>query len=95
MNYVYVLKLQNDKWYVGYTENIKNRLKHHFTCSNSSASASWVLKYPPICVDLIIKGVTKNDEKFVTQLYMLDKGWENVRGAGWTGIHILTPLLFR
>ena len=89
MNYIYVLKLQNNKWYIGYTDNIKKAFKASLTGSKSSAS--WVLQNPPICVDLIIKTATKVDERFVTLLYMIDKGWENVRGAGWVTVNLRKP----
>ena len=44
MVYVYILKLENGKYYVGKTNNPEYRLNNHF---NENGSA-WTKKYKPI-----------------------------------------------
>ena len=44
MVYIYILKLKNNKYYVGKTSNPKFRLESHF---NSNGSV-WTMKYKPI-----------------------------------------------
>ena len=43
---IYVLKLQNNKYYVGKTNNPTYRLTDHFSESNSS----WTKKHKPISI---------------------------------------------
>ncbi len=73
---IYVLKLENNKWYVGKTRCLKRRLKEHF----SGRGAKWTQLHAPLeCVEIsfII------DEKTMTLNYMKKYGWENVRGYCW------------
>lgn len=47
--YVYVLENQNDKsWYIGYTSNLKRKLKEHLSgsgCRTTSIKNNWKLIY--------------------------------------------------
>jgi predicted GIY-YIG superfamily endonuclease len=56
MYYVYILKLSNNKYYVGSTSNLKNRMKKHERGSVPSTS-----KYSP--QELIWYSAFKNKEK--------------------------------
>jgi len=44
MNTIYILKLEDNKYYVGKTKNINNRILDHFTNNGSE----WTKKYKPI-----------------------------------------------
>ena len=44
MVFIYVLKCQNNKYYVGKTENPDYRLESHF----SEGGSAWTKKYKPI-----------------------------------------------
>ena len=46
MVYIYSLKLQNNKFYVGKTDNPNFRLENHF----DAAGSSWTKKYSPISI---------------------------------------------
>ena len=80
--FTYVLMLQNQKFYVGVTDNIYNRLLDH--CSMSPSSSVWVREHGPVkrVVELSRNG-RKDDENYKTLEYMSMFGWKNVRGAGY------------
>jgi predicted GIY-YIG superfamily endonuclease len=76
--YVYVWELEDHKYYVGWSENLSRRLDEHITEEGSV----WTKKYSPIAIIEILRG-DKHTEKMKTLQYMKEKGFENVRGAGW------------
>jgi len=83
--YVYVWELEDAKYYVGYSENLSSRLEQH----TSGDGAVWTKKYKPISIVEIVRG-NKDVEKSKTLEYMKLKGFENVRGAGYTKIEYLS-----
>ena len=38
MFYVYILKLKNDQFYIGFTSDLKTRFKRHFQCSTPTTT---------------------------------------------------------
>ncbi len=86
---IYVLELENNKWYVGYTKNISQRLKAHFAFN--CKSSEWNKKHKPIRVEMIIKDADISYEDFVTYFYMIEKGWENVRGGKYVCVKMGKP----
>ena len=76
---VYVLQLKECKFYVGWSENIEDRIARHF----SGGGAEWTKKYSPEKIIEVRQG-GKLLEKLVTIEYMVKNGWENVRGGPWT-----------
>jgi predicted GIY-YIG superfamily endonuclease len=84
MPYVYSLTLEGGKKYVGYSNNLGNRLTQHF----NGSGAQWTQKHSPISVDKIIYCPTAQyAKKLETKLYYNFKnyyGTERVRGAGYT-----------
>ena len=87
---VYVLELENDKYYIGYTEKGIVRVENHF----AQGGSSWTRLHKPIKL-ISFKDGSKDLEKTTTIEYMKKYGWKNVRGAGWTSINCLCPLEFR
>lgn len=85
--YVYVLKLIDDRYYVGRTSNILRRINQHFT----GIGAKYTKKFKPIKVIDIILELTRYDEKMKTLEMMEKYGWEKVRGACWCSLDILKP----
>jgi cellular nucleic acid-binding protein len=77
MTSIYVLKLQNNKYYVGKSTNPNFRLEQHF---NSNGSV-WTKKYTPINVLEIIQNCDIFDEDKYTLKYMEKYGINNVRGG--------------
>ena len=84
MVFIYVLKCQNNKYYVGKTENPDYRLESHF----SEGGSAWTKKYQPLQLYQLIPDQTDHDEQRVTQEYMEKYGIQNVRGGPWCKIDI-------
>lgn len=84
MVYIYVLKLEKGKYYVGKTSNPNFRLKQHF---NTQGSA-WTRKYQPIKLEELVEDCDDYDEDKITQQYMDAKGIDNVRGGSFTKIKL-------
>jgi hypothetical protein len=79
MVFIYILELNNKKYYVGKTENPSFRLEQHFNDSGSQ----WTKKYKPIKVLKIIDNCDNFDEDKYTLQYMEQYGINNVRGGSF------------
>ena len=79
---IYCLQLQNDKFYIGKTNNSNFRIEQHF---NSHGSV-WTQKYPPINILEIHTDYDDYDEDKITKKYMMKYGIDNVRGGAYTKI---------
>jgi hypothetical protein len=84
MVYIYILKLTNNKYYVGKTSNPKFRLESHFS-SNGSA---WTRKYKPLEVIELIPDCDNYDEDKYTLKMMNKYGILNVRGGSFCQINL-------
>ena len=82
MVYIYVLLLEQGKYYVGKTTNPEFRLERHF----NSGGSEWTIKYKPIKVLEIIRDCDDYDEDKYTRKYMDKFGIENVRGGSFCQI---------
>jgi hypothetical protein len=82
MVFIYVLQLEQGKYYIGKTSNPTFRLENHFS-SNGSA---WTKKYKPIQVLELIPNCDKYDEDKYTRKYMDKYGMNNVRGGSFCKI---------
>ena len=83
---VYVLELENNKFYVGLSENVNNRLANHF---NGGASV-WTKLHKPIKLVECVIGDSLL-EKSKTLEYMSKFGWQNVRGYCWSMTNLQKP----
>jgi len=77
MSKIYVLQLQDNKYYVGKTNDVDARFAEHLSVEGSG----WTSKYPPISVIEIRESKSPLDEDTVTREYMMKFGIDNVRGA--------------
>ena len=84
MVFIYVLELENNKYYVGKTDNPAFRLEQHFNLSGSQ----WTKKYKPIKVLEIIPNCDNFDEDKYTLKYMEKYGINNVRGGSFCEIKL-------
>jgi len=84
--YIYVWLLEEDKYYVGWSENLSQRLKQH----SSENGAKWTQKYKPVKILEICLG-NKEVENRKTIEYMKKYGWENVRGGAWCVVNMKNP----
>lgn len=81
---VYVLRLENGKYYVGKTDNVINRLEDHVS-DNGSA---WTRTHKPLEVVEVIENASVYTEDAVTKKYMNQFGTENVRGGSYTQMNL-------
>ena len=89
MVFIYILELENKKYYVGKTTNPKFRLNQHFNSSGSQ----WTKKYKPIKILELVPNCDDYDEdKYDEDKYAEDKyalqymkayGINNVRGGSF------------
>lgn len=84
MIYVYVLELENNKYYVGRTTNPYFRIEKHFNSNGST----WTKKYKPIKILEIISDCDNYDEEKYTMKYMEKYGINNVRGGSFCEIKL-------
>lgn len=78
---VYVLRLEREKYYVGKTRNLQNRLDDHFV--GAEFGSAWTRKYKPIDVVETIEDADDFDEDKYTLKYMSKYGIDNVRGGSF------------
>ena len=83
-NYIYVLKLVEDRYYVGRTINIFRRIQEHFTDGGSI----YTKKYKPLKVVEVEEETTTDDERKMTFKYVEKYGWGKVRGSYWCSLEI-------
>lgn len=76
---IYTLQLENNKYYVGKSKNIQNRIVQHF----SENGSSWTKAYKPIKVLSQIVSDDSFDEEKYTLLAMDRYGIDNVRGGSY------------
>ncbi len=82
MLYIYILKLENDKYYVGKTTDDKKRIQTHFY----SYGSQWTKLHKPISVAKIIENCNKFDEDKYVKICMDKYGIQNVRGGSYSQI---------
>jgi hypothetical protein len=81
---IYCLKLENDKYYIGKTNNIEFRLNDHF----SGIASEWTKLYKPIEVFKIWNNCDNFDEDKYTKIMMAEFGIDNVRGGTYVQIKL-------
>ena len=77
MAFIYILELENKKYYIGKTSNPNFRLEQHFNFNGSL----WTKKYKPLRILRIIPNCDDFDEDKYTLIYMKTYGINNVRGG--------------
>lgn len=81
---IYILRCQSNKFYVGKTKNLKNRLDKHF----SSSDVYFLKKYKPLKLEEAITNQTSFDEDKYVLIYMSKYGIQNVRGGSFSSIYL-------
>jgi hypothetical protein len=82
-SFIYVLKCEKGKYYVGRTENPSKRLEDHIQ-ENGSA---WTRKYKPTKIICLEKGSKFDEDKKVKEC-MSNFGIDNVRGGSYSSIEL-------
>jgi predicted GIY-YIG superfamily endonuclease len=80
---IYILLCHGNKYYVGQTSRLPQRLLEHFSEKYASA---WTTKYPPIRLIEQHLCQTSLDENFHTKRYMKLHGIDNVRGGSYVQV---------
>ena len=82
---LYILKLKNNKYYVGTTnKNIYERLQEHINGNGSK----WTKLHKVISLEKSIENCDKFDEDKWTKIYMNKYGIENVRGGTYCKLEL-------
>lgn len=76
---IYTLRLENNKYYVGKTYDINNRLLNH----ENHEGSTWTRKYPVVELMEIVEHASIYDEDKYTLIYMEKYGLDNVRGGSY------------
>jgi cellular nucleic acid-binding protein len=84
MVFIYVLQLEDNKYYIGKTHNPRFRLENHFKSSGSE----WTKMYKPLKVLEIKSDCDDYDEDKITLQYMDKYGINNVRGGSFVSIKL-------
>jgi len=79
MVFIYVLELENKKYYIGKTTNPDFRIEQHFNSSGSQ----WTKKYKPIKILELKPNCDDYDEDKYTLKFMEKYGINNVRGGSF------------
>ena len=88
--YVYVLELVDQRFAVGYTECLSQRLHDHWR----GRSSAWSKKSPPVRVLDVFKTTLDNAlglEEAKTMELKLRFGWNAARGGTWNAPHDHAP----
>jgi hypothetical protein len=84
MVFIYILLLENNKYYIGKTNNPEFRIENHF----SSNGSSWTKIHNPIKVIELIPDCDDYDEDKYTKIYMDKYGIQNVRGGSFVKVNL-------
>jgi predicted GIY-YIG superfamily endonuclease len=79
---VYILKCEDDCWYVGITFNLNIRMSQHW----SGEGAKWTRLHKPVSIDAVIYPASKEIEDQKTLELMEIYGKEKVRGGKYCKI---------
>jgi hypothetical protein len=80
---VYTLELEDDCFYIGWTNNLNTRLFQHFNGEGSK----WTKAHKPIkLINVIIGGKSEESEETLRLMYI--HGRDKVRGGAYTKQHI-------
>lgn len=86
--YIYILKLENNKYYVGTTTDYERRFKQHV--EGRGHGSKWTEKYKPINITNVYElknmSIKKSFpfEDYIAEEMILKYGYENVRGGKFT-----------
>jgi predicted GIY-YIG superfamily endonuclease len=82
MQFIYVLGLQEGKYYVGKTNDITRRLQEH----QSGSGCEWTKRYRMVKLLHSEQSSDPYDEDKITKKWMAEKGINNVRGGVYSQV---------
>jgi hypothetical protein len=81
---IYILELEDGKFYVGKTDHTFQRFNQHW----QGLGAKWTQKHKPVDLYAFHKDRTDSDENKFTLAMMRNFGVTNVRGGSWTKVEM-------
>lgn len=84
MEFLYVLQLEDGKYYVGKTTDIKRRVEEH----NKGKGSEWTRLHKPVKVLETRKVKDEHDENNTTKDLMKKYGVDNVRGGSYSQVSL-------
>lgn len=81
---VFVLLLENNKYYIGYGVNLDSEIRKHF----NGFCCDWTRTYKPINEIERIRTRNLEETKKITVKYVEKYGWDNVRGYRWDKVDL-------
>ena len=84
MIFIYILELENNKFYIGKTNNLNIRLDQHYNLNGSE----WTKKHKSLRLFELIPNCDDLDEDKYTLKYMKKYGIENVRGGSFCQVNL-------
>ena len=94
-NQVYILKLRDECFYIGYTHDIKQRIKAH----KRKKGSSWTCLHRPKKVIWHKRFKSQDEamkvEHILTRYYAINYGQDNVRGSYWTSVSSKPPTVLK
>jgi hypothetical protein len=84
MTSIYILKLEDGKYYIGKSANVERRFFDHMAGTGSS----WTRKHRAIEIEKVIPNTSPFDEDKYTKEYMAAYGIDNVRGGSYVTIDL-------
>jgi len=84
MVFIYILQLEQGKYYIGKTNNPQFRLQNHFNSNGSE----WTKIYKPLRVLEVKPNCDDYDEDKYTRIYMDKYGISNVRGGSFVSVKL-------
>jgi len=84
MTNIYILLLEEERYYIGRSNNVLFRYQEHI---NGNGSA-WTRKYKPISLEKTITNVSPFEEDKITKEYMSKYGIDKVRGGSYVEIEL-------
>jgi hypothetical protein len=84
MVFIYIIQLEQGKYYIGKTNNPQFRLENHFNSNGSE----WTKIYKPLRVIEVKPNCDDYDEDKITIQYMDKYGINNVRGGSFVSVKL-------
>ena len=84
MDTLYVLRLHNEKWYIGRSSNLERRFEQHM----KGEGAKWTFLHKAINIHESRPLVNDEDEDILTLEYMKQYGIYNVRGGQFCAVEL-------
>ena len=83
---VYVLKLEDDCWYVGQSSNLNARMAEHFGLTGRYNGSNWTRAHKPVSIQEVVVGDYAIENE-MTEKYIAMYGMNKVQGGKYLDIN--------